>query len=149
MRKINSKGKKAKERSHDARSGRAKAREQHALETAEDYVELVAKLIEENGEARAIDIARVFGVSHVTVGKIIRRLQKLGLVSAEPYRSIFLTKAGHKLAEESKQRHEMVLKFLLALGVPQNIAETDSEGIEHHVSKETLKAFSNFLSAGR
>lgn len=120
-------------------------RKEHAQEIAQDYVELIAKLIAEKGEARAIDLARCLCVSHVTVGKTIRRLQKLSLVRAPPYSSIVLTKSGEKLAQESRKRHEIVLGFLLALGVPNDIAESDSEGIEHHVSKETLAAFVRFL----
>lgn len=127
------------------RGGGRKTREEHSQETAQDYVELIAKLIEETGEARAIDIARMLSITHVTVGRTIRRLQRLGLVSVQPYRSIFLTAAGKDLAEESRSRHETVRNFLIALGVPQHIAESDSEGIEHHVSKETLTAFSKFM----
>lgn len=128
-----------------ARGGGLRTREEHSQETAQDYVELIAKLIHERGEARAIDIARIMSVSHVTVGRTIRRLQRQGLVSTQPYRSIFLTNTGKDLAEESRTRHEIVRSFLLALGVPEHIAESDSEGIEHHVSKETLGAFSRFM----
>lgn len=117
----------------------------HAEETAQDYVELIAELIDETGEARAIDIARRFNVSHVSVGKTLRRLQRLGLLTSKPYRSIFLTDSGRKLAVESRRRHELVYEFLIALGVPAKIATIDSEGIEHHVSPETLRAFERFV----
>ena len=119
-------------------------RREHAQETAQDYVELVDDLIMENGAARAIDIARRLGISHVTVGKTIRRLEKLNLLVAPPYESITLTMIGKKMAAESRERHDLVLRFLLALGVPKGVAESDSEGIEHHVSKETLAAFKRF-----
>ncbi|MBN8547783.1 MAG: manganese-binding transcriptional regulator MntR [Deltaproteobacteria bacterium] len=141
--------KKQKHKSHPSRGGRPQTREEHSQETAQDYVELIAHLIKETGEARAIDIARVLHVSHVTVGRTVRRLQRLGLVVAQPYRSIFLTEAGRSLAEESRARHEIVRTFLVALGVPPAIAESDSEGIEHHVSKETLNVFSKFLKKRR
>jgi DtxR family manganese transport transcriptional regulator len=67
------------------------------------------------------------------------------LVTAQPYRSIFLTDAGRKLADDSRRRHAVVLAFLKALGVPEAAAQSDAEGIEHHVSKETLAAFSRHL----
>jgi DtxR family manganese transport transcriptional regulator len=79
------------------------------------------------------------------VSRAVRRLQRTGLVTAQPYRSIFLTEAGRKLAEESRRRHTIVLEFLRSLGVPDPVAHSDSEGIEHHVSKETLAAFSRHL----
>jgi DtxR family manganese transport transcriptional regulator len=92
-----------------------------------------------------IDLARRLGVTHVTVGRTIRRLQRDGLVTALPYRSIFLTDAGRKLSEESRRRHQIVVAFLQSLGIPAEVAHSDAEGIEHHVSKETLAAFIKHL----
>jgi DtxR family manganese transport transcriptional regulator len=128
-------------------AARRRTREEHSQETAQDYVELIAVLIAETGEARAIDLARRLGVTHVTVGRTIQRLQRDGFVTAQPYRSIFLTDAGRKLAAESRRRHEIVLEFLRSLGVPDAVAHSDAEGIEHHVSKETLEAFDRHLGA--
>src|SRR5437762_2843537 len=91
----------ASARAAAAADGRRRTREEHSQETAQDYVELIALLIAETGEARAIDLARRLGVTHVTVGRTIQRLQRDGFVTAQPYRSIFLTDAGRKLAAES------------------------------------------------
>jgi DtxR family transcriptional regulator, manganese transport regulator len=123
-----------------------RTREDHSREKAEDYVELIDTLIREKGEARAVDLAERFGISHVSVGKTVRRLQREGYVTAEPYRSIFLTEAGAKLASEARERHELVRDFLLALGVREEVAEVDAEGIEHHVSEETLEAMRRHLA---
>lgn len=123
-----------------------RTREDHSRENAEDYVELIEALIEETGEARAVDLAERLGVSHVTVSKTIQRLQREGYVTTQPYRSIFLTDKGRQVAVDSRARHELVLKFLRKLGVPEAVAETDSEGIEHHVSEETLDAMRRFLN---
>lgn len=120
-------------------------REAHQSETAEDYVELIADLIEANGEARIVDLSQRFGVSHATVNKVIGRLKKEGLVNAQPYRSLFLTDDGAALALACKERHIIVVDFLKAIGVSQKTAEMDAEGVEHHVSKETLKAFQAFI----
>lgn len=122
-------------------------RHQHATETAQDYAEAVADLAATCGEARAVDLARRLGVSHVTVIRTIARLQRDGYVSTRPYRSIFLTEKGLRLAEESRSRHEIVVAFLRALGVPDAIAQTDAEGIEHHVSPETLAAFKRYTAS--
>lgn len=119
----------------------SQTRREHANEIAEDYAEAIADLIAETGEARVVDLARRLGVTHVTVIRTIARLQKAGLVTAQPYRSIFLTERGRSLAAMCKKRHETVAAFLCSLGIPENIAELDAEGIEHHVSPQTLAAF--------
>lgn len=110
-------------------------------ELSEDYVEVIADLIDETGEARVVDIAARLGVSHVTVTKTVDRLQREGLVATRPYRAIFLTDTGRQKAESIRRRHAIVLRFLLAIGVSAETANADAEGIEHHVSEETLEAF--------
>lgn len=110
-------------------------------ELSEDYVEVIADLIDEGGEARVVDIAARLGVSHVTVTKNIVRLQREELVTTRPYRAIFLTDTGRQKAEAIRRRHAIVLRFLLAIGVSPETANADAEGIEHHVSEETLEAF--------
>jgi DtxR family manganese transport transcriptional regulator len=124
-------------------------RQEHATEIAEDYVEAIADLIATAGEARAMDLARRLGVSHVTVIRTVARLQRDGYVSTQPYRAIFLTALGARLAEVSRRRHETVLAFLSSLGVSDRTARNDAEGIEHHVSPETLAAFERHLRDGR
>ena len=85
------------------------------------------------------------GVTQPTASKTLARLQRDGFVSSEPYRSIFLTPEGKNLADESRLRHEVVLNFLLAIGVNKETAIRDSEGMEHHVSEETLKVFKKII----
>jgi len=127
-------------------SGHRRTSSDHAQELAEDYVELIDELIAERGEARAVDLARRLGVTHVTVTKTIARLKHEGLVTSAPYRSIFLTASGRRLARQARERHEVVVRFLLALGVPADVAEADAEGIEHHVSPRTLRAMRDFTA---
>jgi len=122
-----------------------RSRRDRALETAQDYVEAIADLSVSLGEARVVDLARRLGVTHVTVNRTLARLQKAGFVNTKPYRAIFLTASGHQLASECKLRHETVTAFLRSLGVPEKVAELDAEGIEHHVSPETLAAFERLL----
>jgi DtxR family manganese transport transcriptional regulator len=116
-------------------------RRAHQSEVAEDYVEMIAELIKETGEARTVDLAARFGVTSPTVNSIIQRLQRGELVESKPYRSIFLTEAGKNLAKRSKDRHRVVRDFLITIGVSADIAEEDAEGVEHHVSPETLAIF--------
>ena len=124
-------------------------RRAHQSEVAEDYVEMICDLIEETGEARTVDLAARFGVTSPTVNAIVRRLQREYLVETRPYRSIFLTEAGKALAESSRARHQIVRDFLVTIGVPETIAEEDAEGVEHHVSEETLAVFAQITAAGK
>ena len=119
----------------------SQTRREHANEIAEDYVEAIADLVVETGEARVVDLAKRLGVTHVTVNRTIARLHKAALVTSQPYRAIFLTEKGRDLAATCKSRHETVVAFLRSLGVSERVAEMDAEGIEHHVSPETLAAF--------
>ena len=120
-------------------------RRDRSVETAQDYVEAIADLTTTQGEARVVDLARRLGVTHVTVNRTLARLQRAGYVNTKPYRAIFLTPSGGKLAEECRRRHQTVVSFLQRLGVADKIAEMDAEGIEHHVSPETLAAFERLL----
>ena len=122
-------------------------REDHAREITEDYVEMIADLIDGEGEARAVDLAERFGVTAATVNNTIKRLERNGYVTSKPYRAIFLTDQGRDLADRCRDRHRLVFNFLIAVGVDPDTAAADTEGIEHHVSEATLAVFQRFLEA--
>ncbi len=122
----------------------AAVRDAHETELIEDYVELIGDLLEHNGEARATDVAARMGVTQATVARMVRRLNELGYVSSEPYRSLFLTDEGRRMAAWSRERHAVVLRFLRALGVDDATARIDAEGVEHHVSEKTLALMARF-----
>ena len=126
-----------------------RVRDAHQTELAEDYVELIADLIEEKGEARLVDLAERLGVTKATVNNTIQRLQRDGFVTSEPYRAIFLTDKGRKVAAASRERHLIVRDLLVSLGVDADTADADAEGIEHHVSKTTLEAIRKHLAKPR
>ena len=126
------------------RFGKARTAQSGAL--LEDYVELISDLHAQNGEARPTDIARRLGVSHATAIKTIGRLKREGLATSLPYRGVSLTDAGTALAAKSRDRHRVVVELLTAIGVPQETAEEDAEGIEHHISPATLAVFRAFLT---
>lgn len=140
-------------RAHEMRAPEVQAeafqavRQARRSEVAEDYLELIAELIELMGEARPVDIATRLGVRAPTVAKTLDRLARDGLITRARYRSVFLTEEGRQIAEECRRRHEIVVRFLLRLGLDQETAEQDAEGIEHHVSARTLALFAEF--AGR
>ncbi len=126
-----------------------KARSARSSAMLEDYTELIADLQAGQGEARMTDIARALGVTHPTANKAIARLKREGLATSQPYRGIFLTEAGQAMAHRCRARHRTVVKLLLAIGVPPEAAEIDAEGMEHHVSDVTLRAFETFLGSAR
>ena len=121
-----------------------KVRDAHKTENTEDYLEIIAELLNSNGEARIVDIANKLDIAQATANKTIQRLQNQGYVKKEPYRSIFLTLKGQELASISKKRHIIVLTFLKNLGLDSITAAADAEGIEHHVSDKTLKKMDQF-----
>lgn len=122
-----------------------RVRQDHQTELVEDYVEEIAHMRAIHGEARASDLAKNFGVSSAAVSKVVARLKRDGLAVARPYRGIFLTDQGERMAKRVAVRHEIVLKTLLKLGVPEDVARPDAEGLEHHCSPETVTAMLRFL----
>jgi len=135
------------EQTQARRFGKTRSAQSGAL--LEDYVELIADLLATGGEARPTDVARRLGVSHATAIKTISRLKREGLATGRPYRGVFLTEEGRRLAARVRARHRLVVDLLLGLGVPAEAAESDAEGIEHYVSEATLKAFAEFLQSRR
>ncbi|MCA9286747.1 MAG: manganese-binding transcriptional regulator MntR [Phycisphaerales bacterium] len=123
----------------------ARVRAAHASETAEDYVEAIARVIADRGACRVVDLVRRFGVSHVTVSRTVGRLVRDGLARTAPHAPIVLTPRGRRLALTAAARHELVVRFLVALGLDARTAEIDAEGIEHHVSPKTLRLFARFV----
>jgi DtxR family manganese transport transcriptional regulator len=118
-----------------------RTRSDHANETAEDYVEAIEQEQRTSGKCRIVDLARQFDVSHVTVTKVVARLKREGLVTSERYGPLELTEAGRQLAAKSRRQHQIVYDFLRAIGVGEETAAIDAEGIEHHVSRQTLECF--------
>ncbi len=125
-----------------------RTRQDHSREMAEDYVEAIADAIAQYGVCRAVDLVSHFDVTHATVNNTVARLKRDGLAKSEPYGPIELTPAGRRLANKCRDRHQTVQAFLLKLGVSETIAALDAEGMEHHVSKETLTAMGHVLQHG-
>lgn len=123
------------------------ARRVRPLEAAEDYTELVDDLIREQGRARVCDISKVMGVSHVTVLKTVNRLIRDGYLVKNAQFTIELTDKGQGMAVFSKRKHLVLSRFLGMLGVPDEVAAADVEGIEHHISEATLQALQAHIEA--
>ena len=123
-----------------------RTRADHAIEILEDYTEAIAKITKENGACRVMDLARYFGVSHVSVIQVLQRLKAHHFIESGTHKPICLTKKGRTLADECAVRHHVVLQFLLKLGVSESTALLDSEGLEHHISSETLECMKKFIN---
>lgn len=120
-------------------------RKAHETEVAEDYVELIDDLITAHGSARLTDIAAYMGVAKSTASKMVQRLDAQGLVLSPPYGDISLTAEGKAMADASRARHKIVYDFLVYLGVDAQIAASDAEGMEHHISQATLAIFQRLM----
>ncbi|HLS27607.1 MAG TPA: iron dependent repressor, metal binding and dimerization domain protein [Opitutales bacterium] len=122
-----------------------RVRRQHSDELAEDYVEAIHELIEKSGTARVVDLTKIFGVSHVSVIRALARFEKRDLLHRCPDGGILLTDRGVEWAIEAAERHSLVVRFLCGIGVSEGQADADAEGIEHHLSRESLEAMKAFL----
>ena len=122
-------------------------RQQNASELAQDYVEAIHKLNTEGHQTRVTDLQDIFGVSHVTVIRALRRFEGQGLVSRSRKDGIQLTTSGKRLAIEAAERHALIVEFLVTLGISEVQADIDAEGIEHHLSDESLGALRRFLKS--
>ncbi len=107
----------------------------------EDYLEQILNLINEKGYARVIDIATNLGISQASVTNMVQRLDSDGLLTYEKYRGMNLTPAGEKIAQAIIQRHETLSAFLRLFELDELDIHRDVEGMEHHVSSQTLRVF--------
>ncbi len=105
----------------------------------EDYLEAIHRLVQQSGGARVVDVAHAIGVKMPSVNNAVRELTALGLVEYTPYQQIQLTTVGEQVAREIYQRHLMLKKFLLTIGVAEAQAEREACAMEHVLSDDTLQ----------
>lgn len=106
----------------------------------EDYLEKIFSLIREKGYARVSDIAEALEVHPSSVTKMVQKLDKDEYLIYEKYRGLVLTSKGKKIGKRLVDRHQLLEDFLEVIGVNPDFIYTDVEGIEHHISTETLSA---------
>ena len=122
-----------------------RVRRQHSSELAQDYVEAIYVIEERGALVRVSALQEVFGVSHVTVIRTLKRLEEQKLITDTRSKKIRLTEEGQHLAKTAALRHDLLKNLFIALGVSNEQADADAEGAEHHLSEETLNAISKFL----
>src|SRR6202140_560860 len=117
-----------------------------ASSTGEDYLERILELINSKGYARVVDIAAALKISQASVTNMVQRLDAEGLLKYEKYRGLVLTTAGETLARNIMLRHQLLTDFLRTLGIREEVIYHDVEGMEHHISPQTLQAIEALLS---
>lgn len=112
---------------------------QSSSTAAQDYLEQIHRLIGSKGYARVADIAAALEIAPASVTTMIQRLDAEGLVVYEKYRGVVLTAQGQDIAEEVVKRHEILARLLRSFGLDEKTIYQDVEGMEHHISKATLR----------
>jgi Mn-dependent DtxR family transcriptional regulator len=107
----------------------------------EDYLEAIYNLNAEKGYVSAADISDKLGVKPPTVSSMVANLAKKGYLEHEKYRGMRLTPSGEKVARSVIKRHKVISGLISMLGVDDQTAYVDTEGIEHHVHPSTLRRF--------
>ncbi|HEX7862916.1 MAG TPA: transcriptional regulator MntR [Verrucomicrobiae bacterium] len=112
-------------------------------QSAEDYLERIHELIQEKGYARVVDIASSLKVKQASVTSMVQKLGELGYINYEKYRGLILTDKGREVALNIQKRHETLSRFFSLLGLDPKTQQADIEGIEHHLSPETVECLAD------
>jgi len=115
-------------------------------ERREDYLEIISELVEMKGYATTLDISRYMNVSPPSVTKMLQKLDEKGYLEYEKYHGINLTEKGNKIAYTIRQKHGILLEFFEILGVGNETANQDAEGIEHHLNPKTIRQLRKFIT---
>lgn len=112
---------------------------------AEDYLRIIYEIIENRGYVRVKDISMMLGVRPPTAVGMLRKLHQQGLIIYEKYGGITLTARGREIAEAVKKRHDIFIKFLEILSVPEEIALEDAHVLEHQLHPVTVRQIAKFV----
>lgn len=111
------------------------------ISRVEDYLEAIYNLNTEKGYVSAADISDRLGVKPPTVSSMVKNLADKGYLEHEKYRGMRLTPTGEKVAKSVIRRHQVISELISMLGVDDETAYVDTEGIEHHVHPSTVRRF--------
>lgn len=112
-------------------------------QSAEDYLERIQELIQEKGYARMVDIATSLKVRQASVTSMVQKLADLGYINYVKYRGLVLTEKGRQVAENIQRRHETLTRFFSLLKLDDETQARDIEGIEHHLSPDTVNCLAD------
>jgi len=122
------------------------AKKEDRTDRMEDYLEVIYELVEQKGYATTVDISTYLNVSAPSVTKMTQRLDETGYLKYEKYRGIRLTDEGVRIAQNIRNRHGLLAEFFKMIGVDEESANSDAEGIEHHLHPETIKRLEDFMN---
>jgi DtxR family transcriptional regulator, manganese transport regulator len=122
------------------------AKKEDRTDRMEDYLEVIYELVEQKGYATTVDISTYLNVSSPSVTKMTQRLDETGYLKYEKYRGIRLTDEGVLIAQNIRNRHGLLADFFKMIGVDEDSANSDAEGIEHHLHPETIKRLEDFMN---
>lgn len=129
---------------------RSEGKEEHidtTTDAMEDYLEVMYELIQKKGYATTVDIANYLHVSSPSVTKMVKRLDKMGYLVYEKYRGLRLTSEGIAVAKNIHKNHDLLVEFLKMIGIDEEIANRDAEGIEHHLHPQTMEKLEKFIKS--
>ena len=112
----------------------------------EDYLEVIYELVQEKGYATTVDISSYLNVSSPSVTKMVQKLDETGYLKYEKYRGIKLTNEGIRIARNIRNRHGLLAEFFMMIGIDEETANNDAEGIEHHLHPETMRKLEEFIN---
>ncbi len=116
-------------------------------QSAEDYLERILELVQQTGQARVVDIANSLNIRQASVTNMVKKLCELGFVDHEKYkRGLVLTKEGKGVARRIQRRHATLSRFFSLLELDSETQRRDIEGIEHHLSRDTVRALEDLAS---
>ena len=122
------------------------AKKEDRTDRMEDYLEVIYELVEQKGYATTVDISTYLNVSSPSETKMTQRLDETGYLKYEKYRGIRLTDEGVRIAQNIRNRHGLLAEFFKMIGVDEDSANSDAEGIEHHLHPETIKRLEDFMN---
>jgi DtxR family Mn-dependent transcriptional regulator len=111
----------------------------------EDYLKAIYGLMMEKGQATTGDISSRLNIKPASATEMIQKLDKFGFVEYEKYRGISLTPKGEKIGKSIRKRHDILSKFLMLLGIDEDIADRDACKIEHDIDSATLNRLTKFV----
>ena len=112
----------------------------------EDYLEIIAELVELKGYATTLDISRFMNVSPPSVTKMLQKLDEKKYLEYEKYHGINLTNMGKQVADTIRRKHSTLLEFFEILNVGKEIANQDTEGLEHHLNAKTIRQLRKYIT---
>ena len=143
---IDKKGNRTNKRLDYIRSAHNEKKENELrTDRMEDYLEVIYELIQQKGYATTADISKYLNVSSPSVTKMVKKLDENRYLVYEKYRGLSLTTEGIHIAKNMQEKHSLFVEFLKIIGVDDETAHIDAEGIEHHLHPQTIRKLERFI----